>query len=388
MRAKRWSLLIVPLLLLAMKAPVSAAPMDLSQLCASADGDGNCVVSSNTSIVSASGPLTVARNLTINPGVVLEYRVPVRIVVGGNLIVSGTLGAPGDGGDGGVGGAAGQPGGPGGAAPAVVNGTLDVRGSIFLYGTGAMVAEGGAGGAGGLGGTGQPGGAGGAGGAGGTLTLNTCAAFTGLAGGQIRVGGGAGGLGQNAALGGVGGAGGAVIVNAGQNIVSSALISALGGAGGNGGAGAGGAGAHGAITLNAGGPITLDSASLSAGSNNTQTPNQVSNAALAYCVGSAHTITAVAIPAQAGTVICTPSVVLDGGSSTCTASANTGYKFMGFSGDCAGPSCNLTNVTSPKSVTAEFISADVAAIPTLSEWAMLLMSSLIAAFAVWRLRRS
>ena len=40
--------------------------------------------------------------------------------------------------------------------------------------------------------------------------------------------------------------------------------------------------------------------------------------------------------------------------STCTASANTGYTFSAFSGDCTGSTCTLNNVTGAKSVTATF----------------------------------
>ncbi|PAT42931.1 InlB B-repeat-containing protein [Vandammella animalimorsus] len=67
-----------------------------------------------------------------------------------------------------------------------------------------------------------------------------------------------------------------------------------------------------------------------------------------------HAITATASPAAGGTVICTPNPVPNGGNASCTATANAGYTFSAFSGDCAGASCALTNVTSAKSVTASF----------------------------------
>lgn len=65
-------------------------------------------------------------------------------------------------------------------------------------------------------------------------------------------------------------------------------------------------------------------------------------------------INAIASPPAGGTVTCTPSSVVSGGSSTCTASANAGYAFAGFSGDCTGTTCVLSNVTAAKSVTATF----------------------------------
>lgn len=45
---------------------------------------------------------------------------------------------------------------------------------------------------------------------------------------------------------------------------------------------------------------------------------------------------------------------------------NTGYTFGGFSGDCAGPSCALSNVTGLRSVTALF---------TLNSYAVLIAAS-------------
>ncbi len=61
-----------------------------------------------------------------------------------------------------------------------------------------------------------------------------------------------------------------------------------------------------------------------------------------------------ASPAAGGSVACTPPLVPEGQNATCTASANTGYTFTGFSGDCMGSSCTLSNVTGPRSVTASF----------------------------------
>ncbi|MBX3674423.1 MAG: DUF4214 domain-containing protein [Burkholderiales bacterium] len=70
---------------------------------------------------------------------------------------------------------------------------------------------------------------------------------------------------------------------------------------------------------------------------------------------STYAITATALPPAGGTVTCTPNPVAHGGTSTCTATANAGYAFSAFSGDCAGPTCTLSDVTAARSVTATFV---------------------------------
>ncbi|WP_295581281.1 fibronectin type III domain-containing protein [uncultured Lamprocystis sp.] len=68
----------------------------------------------------------------------------------------------------------------------------------------------------------------------------------------------------------------------------------------------------------------------------------------------AHTITATAEPSAGGTVSCDPNPVPHGGTSLCTAAANPGYTFSVWSGDCGGATCELTEVTVPRNVTAGF----------------------------------
>jgi hypothetical protein len=77
------------------------------------------------------------------------------------------------------------------------------------------------------------------------------------------------------------------------------------------------------------------------------------NTLFTYTAAS-YTISTTASPSMGGTVSCTPNPVTHGSNSICTATANTGYTFGGFSGDCTGATCNLSNVTSAKSVTATF----------------------------------
>ncbi|MFA7607551.1 MAG: IPTL-CTERM sorting domain-containing protein, partial [Rhodocyclaceae bacterium] len=69
-----------------------------------------------------------------------------------------------------------------------------------------------------------------------------------------------------------------------------------------------------------------------------------------------YNVTAASSPAVGGTAACTPSSVSSGGTSTCTATANAGYRFTGWSGDCSGTevTCTLTGITADRSVTAGF----------------------------------
>ncbi len=64
----------------------------------------------------------------------------------------------------------------------------------------------------------------------------------------------------------------------------------------------------------------------------------------------------IATPAAVnGTVTCAPNPVNHGQGASCTATPDTGYHFTSWSGDCAGTgACQLTNVTSPRSVSATF----------------------------------
>jgi hypothetical protein len=50
--------------------------------------------------------------------------------------------------------------------------------------------------------------------------------------------------------------------------------------------------------------------------------------------------------------------VNEGASSTCIATPGTGYAFDGFSGDCTGTDCVLSNVTAAKTVVAQFHCVD------------------------------
>jgi len=138
----------LPWVLVAFSIPAVANPIDLSQLCGASD----CVVSVNTTIGSASGPLTVNGNFTVNSGVALEFLVDTQINIDGNLNLQGVVGGPGNGGVGGVGGGSGLPGSPGGNAPSVVSSLFNVKGSITV-GSGGVTAEGGSGGSGGTAGS-------------------------------------------------------------------------------------------------------------------------------------------------------------------------------------------------------------------------------------------
>ena len=97
-----------------------------------------------------------------------------------------------------------------------------------------------------------------------------------------------------------------------------------------------------------------------------------------------------------GDVVCSPNPVPHGSNATCTATASSGYRFTGWGGSCSGSAspCTLTNVTAPTSVSAQFAPASAQfapasaqAIPTLGEWAMLLLTGLMGLGAMVALRR-
>ena len=90
-----------------------------------------------------------------------------------------------------------------------------------------------------------------------------------------------------------------------------------------------------------------------------------------------------------GSAVCSPNPVPHGGNATCTATAHTGYRFTGWGGSCSGSAspCTLTNVTAPTNVSAQFAPASAQAIPTLGEWAMLLLTGLMGMGAMVALRR-
>ncbi len=83
---------------------------------------------------------------------------------------------------------------------------------------------------------------------------------------------------------------------------------------------------------------------------------------LSYILGVSRAITATASPSTGGSVSCTPNLVPDGGTSSCTATANPGYTFTGFAGctSVSGNTCTLANVTAPAAVTANFAAFAVA----------------------------
>ena len=68
-----------------------------------------------------------------------------------------------------------------------------------------------------------------------------------------------------------------------------------------------------------------------------------------------YSINTSANPPAGGTVACTPNPANQGGSSTCIAATNPGYTFTDWIGDCSGSgTCSLSNVTTSKTVTANF----------------------------------
>lgn len=81
-------------------------------------------------------------------------------------------------------------------------------------------------------------------------------------------------------------------------------------------------------------------------------------------VCDAYAISATASPIAGGTASCTPNPVSHGGASACSALPAAGYVFAGWTGDCDGQACNLSNVTADRSVTANFLSGYTGATAT------------------------
>ncbi|MEJ5030774.1 IPTL-CTERM sorting domain-containing protein [Comamonas sp. MYb69] len=71
---------------------------------------------------------------------------------------------------------------------------------------------------------------------------------------------------------------------------------------------------------------------------------------------NSYDIATTATPSEGGSVSCTPSTVAHGGGASCSATAQAGYTFASWAGDCTGTaaSCVLSNVTANKAVTANF----------------------------------
>ncbi|MBK7469286.1 MAG: IPTL-CTERM sorting domain-containing protein [Betaproteobacteria bacterium] len=69
------------------------------------------------------------------------------------------------------------------------------------------------------------------------------------------------------------------------------------------------------------------------------------------------TISTGVTPPGGGSVHCTPNPVHIGGASTCFATSAPGFAFAAWTGHCTGldPQCQLTAVTAPRAVTANFV---------------------------------
>jgi uncharacterized repeat protein (TIGR02543 family) len=108
-------------------------------------------------------------------------------------------------------------------------------------------------------------------------------------------------------------------------------------------------------------------------------------------VAATYAVTVSTSPSAGGTAQCTPNPVLSGGSSVCTATANAGYGFTGWTGDCTGATCTLANVSGTRSVTANFApvvaTPTVQDVPVLSTTATWLLGGLLALLAGFGLRR-
>ncbi|WP_431777273.1 IPTL-CTERM sorting domain-containing protein [Ottowia caeni] len=91
----------------------------------------------------------------------------------------------------------------------------------------------------------------------------------------------------------------------------------------------------------------------------TWTSGSLSASASAAVTVPTYNVTAAVNDPLGGSASCDPASVLSGSSSTCTASANAGYVFTSWAGDCSGtdPVCTLSGITSDKLSTANFAQA-------------------------------
>ncbi len=123
------------------------------------------------------------------------------------------------------------------------------------------------------------------------------------------------------------------------------------------------------------------------GTGNTCTLSNVTAPATVSATFALATYTITAANDPNGTLTCTPNPVTHGGNVTCTATPAAGYLLSGFTG-CTqvgtGNTCTLSNVTGPASVAAVF----TVAIPTLSQWALMLLGLGAAGLGARRLRRA
>jgi len=93
-----------------------------------------------------------------------------------------------------------------------------------------------------------------------------------------------------------------------------------------------------------------------------------------------------------GAVSCAPARLSAGGSSACTAVPDAGYQVAAWSGACAfagsADVCRLTNIQADKASAVSFVAAPLTttAVPTLSEWGLILLCLLMLGLGWSRLR--
>jgi uncharacterized repeat protein (TIGR01451 family) len=95
-----------------------------------------------------------------------------------------------------------------------------------------------------------------------------------------------------------------------------------------------------------------------------------------------------------GSVSCTPTSVVAGGSSTCRAFPDAGFQVSGWSGACAAAGqsrvCSLSNIQSNQASAVSFAPAGpggAAPIPTLPQWMLGLLAGIMALLAWFTMRR-
>ncbi|ARU05225.1 hypothetical protein CCO03_11510 [Comamonas serinivorans] len=110
----------------------------------------------------------------------------------------------------------------------------------------------------------------------------------------------------------------------------------------------------------------------------------------AQFLANSYPVVASVSPAEGGTLLC-PASVSHGDSASCTATANTGYRLVGFTGcDAVNEhTCTLSPVTGPRSVVATYavVAPTPVPVPALGPWALAMLTVLAGAVGLRRARR-
>ncbi len=120
--------------------------------------------------------------------------------------------------------------------------------------------------------------------------------------------------------------------------------------------------------------------------------DQTVSANFSPVAATVYNINIIPVTNNAGTITCSAVSVPAGGNATCTVAVNAGFVFNGWGGNCASAgtqtTCNLTNINSDQTVSANFSPVPPLAtpqnVPSLSFWALVLMVLSLSAATLFR----